>query len=135
MNLSKVSTVSSRIYIGFCALSLAYLSLMSLVNPQATMKLVEVELLNTDALSSIRGIYGGVGLTMVSTLIYLLWKDLQKGLIFLTLFWGFYAISRVITLLVDGPLGDFGSQWLLLESVFCVLAIGLFAVRKQTVSA
>jgi uncharacterized membrane protein len=95
------------------------------------MDLVKVQLNNTDALSSIRGVYGGVGLTLVISLIYLMLKDVQKGLAFLCLLWGLYAVCRIITAFADGALGAFGSQWLVIESsFFCVAAI-LFMLRKK----
>ncbi|MGD1847560.1 MAG: DUF4345 family protein, partial [Salibacteraceae bacterium] len=59
---------------------------------------------------------------------------IRMGLGFLILFWGAYAISRLITLIADGPLGDFGSQWLLMESVFCVLAVGLYAFYHRSLA-
>jgi hypothetical protein len=95
------------------------------------MDLVQVQLNNTDALSSIRGVYGGVGLTLVISLIYLMLKDVQKGLAFLCLLWGLYAVSRIITIVAEGALGAFGSQWLFIESVFFGIAIVLFFLRKK----
>jgi hypothetical protein len=37
-----------------------------------------------------------------------------------------YAVSRAITILVDGPLGDFGTQWIITESILFIIAIILF---------
>jgi len=126
MNAFKIIKISSRLYIGFSIFALSYVAILSLINPQATMDLVGTTLPNTDALSSIRGVYGGVGIVITIQLIYLLAKDLHKGLFFLIIFWGAYAISRLITMWVDGPLGEFGSQWLVVESALCFLAIMLF---------
>lgn len=96
------------------------------------MSMVGTNLPNTDAISSIRGIYGGVGLVISIQLIYLLFKNVSKGLLFLILFWGAYAISRLIIMIVDGPLGDFGTNWIVIESVFCLIAILLYYLgRKQ----
>jgi hypothetical protein len=103
-----------------------------MINPQGTMDLVQVSLPNNDAISSIRGIYGGVGLAITASLIYLLIKNSQLGLSFLAMFWGFYALSRVVTIFIDGSLGDFGTQWLTIESVFCFLALSLATVRVRT---
>jgi len=95
------------------------------------MNLVDVTLNNTDALSSIRGIYGGAGLAISIGLVYLLFTDIKKALGFLSLFWGGYAISRILTILIDGPLGDFGNQWLVIESVFSMISIGLFVWKSN----
>jgi len=130
--MKKVIKISSQVYIGFSIFSLGYVSLLSMYSPQATMDLVATPLPNTDAISSIRGIYGGVGLVITLCLIYLLLNDIKKGLIFLSLFWGAYAVSRLITMGVDGPLGSFGSQWLVIESVFCILAFVLLLFYNKT---
>jgi len=131
MNAQKVIRKSSRLYIVFSTLSLAYVSLLSFYSPQATMDLVSTQLLNTDAISSIRGIYGGVGLVITLTLIYLLINDLRKGLIFLAIFWAAYAVSRLITIMVDGPLGQFGTQWLVIESTLSAVALLLLLFHHQ----
>lgn len=57
--LSK-TTIMSKIFIGICMLSLASVAFLSLFDPQAAMDLVQTPLPNNDALSSIRGVYGGV---------------------------------------------------------------------------
>jgi len=131
MNTRKKVKISSKIYIGFSAFSLGYVALLSLFSPQSTMDLVAIVLPNNDAISSIRGIYGGVGLVITIQLIYLLINDYYKGLLFLSLFWGGYAISRLITILLDGPLGNFGTQWISIEASFCAIAIILILLSKK----
>ena len=83
--------------------------------------------------TSIRGVFGGVGLTIFCALAYLAMKDFQKGLRLLILLWGFYALSRLITWMAEGPLGDFGNTWLVIESLFFFIAVILAVVsgRKQ----
>jgi hypothetical protein len=132
MNTQKIINVSSKIFIGFSIFSLGYVSILSLASPQATMELVNTALQNNDAVSSIRGVYGGVGIVITFSLIYLLLKDIRKGLSFLTLFWGAYALSRILTIIIDGPLGDFGNQWLIIESTLFVVATILLIVNKKT---
>jgi len=131
MNTQKIVKISSQIFIGFSAFSLGYVAILSILNPQSTMDLVATTLPNTDAISSIRGIYGGVGFVITIQLIYLLIKDYRKGLLFLSLFWSAYAISRLITIFVDGSLGDFGKQWIIIESTFSVIAIILLLVSRK----
>jgi hypothetical protein len=132
MNPQKITQTSSKVYIIFSILSLTYVSLLSIYSPQATMKLVSTTLPNNDAISSIRGIYGGVGLVIVIMLIYLLSKNIKHGLTFLTLFLFSYALSRLITIVVDGPLGTFGTQWLTIESVLGVLGLILVLLFKPS---
>ena len=123
MKTQKTVILASKGFILLSALSLLSVSVMAFADPQSVMDLVHVQLNNTDAFSSIRGVYGGVGMTLFLSLIYLMLRDTQNGLRFLCLLWGFYALSRTITIFSEGALGDFGSQWLLIESVFFVLAI------------
>ena len=67
-------------------------------------------------------------MSIISGLTYLLITKIIMAIRFLTLFWFSYAVSRLITILVDGPLGEFGNQWLTIETAFFVLgAVLLFA--------
>lgn len=125
--------LAAKGFILLSALSLLSVSLMAFASPQAVMDLVQVKLENTDAFSSIRGVYGGVGMTLVISLIYLMVKAPQKGLAFLSLLWGFYALSRTITIFMEGTLGDFGTQWLVIESVFFIIAATLLVSTRKSV--
>lgn len=131
MNKTKIINIVSAVFIAFSAFSLLMVSLMAIANPQSVMDLVQVKLPNNDSYSSIRGIYGGVGLVIIVQLVYLMVKDRKKALAFLSLFWGAYALSRLITIMAEGPLGDFGSQWLKIESVFCILSIILYTLYRK----
>ena len=132
MDTQKWISIAAKIFIGFSACSLLSVSLMAFVNPQTVMDLVHVRLTNTDAFSSIRGVYGGVGFTLFIGLVYLMLKDVPLGLAFLALLWGFYALSRGITILVEGPLGSFGFQWIITESVFFIFSAVLFMLYPKT---
>ena len=135
MKAQQILTLASKGFILLSALSLLAVSMMAFADPQAVMDLVGVQLQNNDAFSSIRGVYGGVGLTLFISLIYLMLRDTRKGLVFLCLLWGFYALSRTITIFSEGALGDFGNQWLLTESVLFVLAAVLaFFYRKPVLT-
>lgn len=130
MNKQKVVSMTAKTFMGLSAFSLLYVSIMAFFSPQAVMDLVQVKLGNTDAFSSIRGVYGGVGLTITVSIIYMLVKDVRKGLAFLCMLWGFYALSRIITIYAEGSLGAFGSQWLKTESLFFVISLVLLVVYK-----
>jgi hypothetical protein len=135
MKTSKTFLIASRGFILLSALSLFSVSLMAFVNPQSVMDLVHVELNNTDAFSSIRGVYGGVGLALTISLVYFMIKDVQKALSFLSLLWGFYAFSRIITIFMEGALGNFGKQWLTIETLFFFIAITLLLIQRKKMSA
>lgn len=135
MKKGKVIMIASRGFILLSALSLLSVSLMAFYNPQSVMDLVQVKLENSDAASSIRGVYGGVGLTLFITLMYYMLKDVQKGLIFLAFLWGLYALSRTITIYAEGKLGAFGTQWLMTESLFFIIAVTLLLTGRKKLSS
>ncbi|MBX2947466.1 MAG: DUF4345 domain-containing protein [Cyclobacteriaceae bacterium] len=131
MTAKVIYLMASKGFILFSALSLAYVAILAIINPQSVMDLVGVKLPNTDAISSIRGVYGGVGITLVLLLIYLAFSETVKGLRFLSVFWGSYGLSRIMTWFMDGALGEFGTNWLVIESFMCLVGIGLLAFRKK----
>jgi len=131
MKAQKWIGILSKGFILFSSLSLFSVSMMAFFNPQAVMDLVNTKLTNPDAYSSIRGVYGGVGLTIVLCLLYLLRNNTLYALGFLTLLWGLYAVSRTITIFAEGALGAFGTQWLITESVLCVFAFVLFNANRK----
>jgi hypothetical protein len=118
----KIATVA---LLSFSAFSILMVSIMAFMNPQSVMDLVQVQLPNNDAFSSIRGVYGGVGVTITTVIIYTLFKSRKTGLAFIALLWGTYAVSRLITIAVEGSLGDFGQQWLMIESSLCLMSLVL----------
>jgi hypothetical protein len=124
-NNMKTINILSKLFILLSGVSMLYVSLLAFISPQAVMALVEVHLENNDAISSIRGVYGGVGLSIVVLLVYFIFFDVMKGLAFLSVFWSLYAISRVLTIIIDGTLGGFGTQWLIIETVFAMMALTL----------
>jgi Domain of unknown function (DUF4345) len=139
MKSNKVVRHAAQGFILFSAFCFLTVSVMAMINPQSVMDLVHVHLNNNDAFSSIRGVYGGVGLTLVVALLFLFRKDIEKGLALLCLLWGFYAVSRIITIFVEGSLGAFGKQWLTTELILffisSLLLIGMtrpYLMHKRT---
>lgn len=131
MKATKAVRIISKGFILLSGLSLLSVSLMAFRDPQSVMDLVAVKLTNNDAYSSIRGVYGGVGLTLFITLLYTLRRNLLEGLGLLSILWGLYAASRIFTIANEGALGNFGNQWLGIESVFFVIALTLYLVNKK----
>jgi hypothetical protein len=130
MNSKKLRVINS-LFIGVSAISLFSVSVMAFYNPQAVMDLVAVKLNNTDAFSSIRGVYGGAALAMVIFLVSTIKQQQKTALFFLSLLWGLYAFSRAVTILVDGPLGNFGTQWIITETILFSIAILLYIYTKH----
>lgn len=129
--MKKTVTVAGYTFIAISCLSLIYVSVLAWLNPREVMALVQVELTNNDALSSIRGVYGGVGISLVTLIVIMAVKNLKSSLLFLSGFWFMYAISRVITILQDGPLGDFGNTWIKIETMFGIVAFTLYYLIKS----
>jgi hypothetical protein len=122
---TKIIRAAAVAFLAVSALSILWVSFMAFANPQQVMDLVGVTLPNTDAYSSIRGVYGGVGLSLVAVLVYISRNNLSSGLFFLSFFWAMYAVSRLITIASEGQLGSFGNRWLVTELVFAMLALTL----------
>jgi hypothetical protein len=131
MNSIQIVQYSGKALLAFSALAIGSVSVMAFANPQSVMDLVQVQLTNTDAYSSIRGVYGGVSFAIVVLLTYCFLFDVGKGLAFISVLWGAYAVSRIITHFVEGQLGTFGRQWLLIESALCVLAVLILLVQNK----
>jgi hypothetical protein len=131
MKTNTIYTIGSWTVLGISALGIFSVSAMAIMDPQGVMDLVQVKLENNDAYSSIRGVYGGVGFTLLALFGWLVRRDRRAALGFVGLFWGMYAISRLITIASEGELGAFGSQWLVIESTLAVTALLLFAAGRS----
>lgn len=129
--MKRFTKISSQIFVLLSGFAFLSVSLMAFWSPQAVMDLVAVQLTNNDALSSIRGAYGGVGLALFISLLFLLKNHLSEALLFLWILWSLYAISRFTTIYIDGSLGDFGTQWLMIESIFSVTALTLWVLNQR----
>lgn len=132
MKTQKVLSIASVSFIGFSAFAIGMVSLLAFYDPQRVMNLVQVKLPNTDAYSSIRGIYGGVGFTIFITFVYLALKDAFRGLVFAAMLWGSYALSRFITMLSEGALGSFGKQWFATEGALFTIALILISFHLRS---
>lgn len=129
--MNKVIKISAHVLMTFSVLGIVSVSLMAFNSPQSVMDLVQVKLENTDAMSSIRGVYGGAGIAILTVMIYLWRNDLAKGMVFLSIFWGSYALSRLITIMADGALGAFGTQWIYTESILAIAAFAVYMGSKR----
>src|SRR5688572_2343190 len=115
MNSRIIVRVLSAVVIGLTAMGIGMVSIMAFINPQSVMDLVGVTLPNTNAYSSIRGVYGGAGMAICIALVFLARNNQKLGLLFVALISGLYALSRTITIYAEGSLGEFGQQWLVIE--------------------
>lgn len=124
--MKKTLIVLNYVFIATSCLALLYVSILGIINPRSVMALVHVSLDNADAVSSIRGVYGGVGLFLTGLFCFEASRNPRRCLLLFFFFWAAYALSRVLTMLFEGPLGSFGNQWLVIESTFAVTALVLY---------
>lgn len=132
MQSNKIIKISSTVVMLLSILGIASVSIMAFMSPQSVMDLVQVKITNNDAMSSIRGVYGGAGIAILSVMIHLWRTDLKKGMLFLGIFWGSYALSRFITIMAEGSLGAFGTQWIYTESFLCIIALFLYFKTQKS---
>lgn len=131
MENNKFLEVATWIIVAISALGTLSVSLMALFDPKGVMALVHTPLENTDAYSSIRGVFGGVGITLALVMVWVFRRDRTAAVGFIALFWGNYALCRALTIAMDGPLGDFGNQWIGIEATLAFAALVLFALRSR----
>ena len=131
MRTNRPLTIAVWTLIAISVLGVGMVSAMAFMDPQGVMDLVQVQLGNTDAYSSIRGVYGGVGVTLLVVLLALARRDRRAAMGFLGLFWGMYALSRLMTIGMEGTLGAFGSQWLVIESVLSAASFAAYVLLGQ----
>lgn len=131
MDKNKIIRILSYGAMGLSILGIAMVAFMAFDDPQAVMALVNVKLDNTDAYSSIRGVYGGAGLTIGIAMVYGMLKNMKIALGFTALLWGLYAVSRIITSIVEGPLGAFGTQWVYTESFLFLVCGSLWLLNSK----
>jgi len=131
MKSQQIVLLLSKALVLLSAFIVLAVSLMAFQNPQGVMDLVSVKLNNADAYSSIRGVYGGVGVTIFISLLYTMRKNIQESLGLLVILWGLYAISRIMTIFTEGALGSFGTQWLTIETFLCLASAVLLVVNKR----
>ncbi len=131
MDRKKIIQILSFAAMGLSILGIAMVAFMAFNDPKAVMALVNTNLDNTDAYSSIRGVYGGAGLTIAIAMFYGMLKNMKIALGFTALLWGLYALSRIITSIVDGPLGAFGTQWVYTETFLFIVCGTLFMLNKN----
>jgi hypothetical protein len=133
MKNNRIIDIATWAIVLISALGTLSVSLMALVDPQGVMAMVHTPLDNTDAYSSVRGVFGGVGLTLAAIMVWVFRRDRTAGLGFIALFWGNYALCRALTIAMDGPLGAFGGQWIVIETMLALAALALYVVRKRAV--
>lgn len=131
MKNSRIIDLATWAIVAISALGTLSVSLMALFDPKGVMALVYTPLDNTDAYSSVRGVFGGVGITLAAIMVWVFRRDRTAAMGFISLFWGCYAFCRALTIAVDGPLGAFGNQWIGIETTLALCALVVYGLRRR----
>lgn len=134
MKSNKFLNMATWAVVAISAMGTLSVSIMALFDPRAVMAMVNTPLDNTDALSSVRGVFGGVGITLAAIMVWVFRRDRTTAMGFIALFWGNYALCRALTIAMDGPLGAFGSQWIMIEATLAGCAALVYVLRRRSVS-
>ena len=124
--------IFNRIYLLLLGAATLNVAIQGLLDPQAIMDNVQVTLGNATARNSVRALYGGVNLALALFWVYAAFRSQREGLRFALLYCGGFALGRLVGIAAEGVPGAFAVQWLVVESVFALLALGLLVwpVRK-----
>lgn len=107
----------------------------ALINPQAVLNAVGIELTNPSAFSSMRAVYGGMHLAFGLFCVYGIWKDLTTPLKVLILYTAGFVVGRLSGLAIEGQPNEFVSTWLVTEIISGVISGSLLYFLKTTVKA
>ena len=103
-----------------------------LIDPQAVVANVNIQLTNPSASSSMRAVYGGMHLVFGLFCFYGAFKARMQALGLVLLYTTGFVLGRLCGIVSDGIPNAFVTQWLVTETVSLVIASFLFVkLRKQ----
>ena len=123
--------ISTRIFLLLLALATLNIAVQAILDPQAIFDQVQVQLGNLTARNSVRALYGGVNLAFGLFWLYAAFQQQNTGLLLALLYTGGFAIGRILSLMMDGMPGAFAMQWLMVESIFALLAAVLLYWNRR----
>jgi hypothetical protein len=136
VNCGKFKTMIAKritqVFLGLMGLAFCKVGIETLINPQAVLDAVGIELTNPSAFSSMRAVYGGMHLAFGLFCIYGIWKDLTTPLKILILYTAGFVVGRLSGLAIEGHPNEFVSAWLVTEIVSGVISGGLLYFIKVT---
>lgn len=127
--------VINKVSLGFLllmGLAFAKVGFEALIDPQAVLANVGIDLNNSSAHSSMRAVYGGMHLVFGLFCFWASFKMQKEGLGLLVLYTLGFVLGRLSGVIVDGAPNAFVSQWLITETISLAIALFLFIkLRKQ----
>ena len=132
----------TQVFLGLMGLAFSKVGLETLINPQAVLDAVGIELTNPSAFSSMRAVYGGMHLAFGLFCFYGIWKDLISPLKVLILYTAGFVVGRLSGLAIEGQPNEFVNTWLVTEIISGVIAGTLLyslspksSIQKKVIAA
>lgn len=111
----------SQVFLGLLALAFCKTGIEALLNPQAVLANVGIELTTAAALSSMRAVYGGMHLVFGLFCAWGIFKNQSQAFILVILYSAGFIVGRVVSWSVDGAPNEFVTTWLATE-IFSLVA-------------
>ena len=122
----------AQVFLGLMALAFCKTGIEALVNPQAVLANVGIDLNNPAALSSMRAVYGGMHLVFGLFCAWGLLKNQSAALLLVTLYTAGFVTGRLASWMADGAPNEFVITWLGTEVFSLVVCVCLlFLIRKK----
>lgn len=115
----------SRIFLGLMALAFCKTGIEALINPQAVLANVGIELNTAAALSSMRAVYGGMHLMLGLYCAWGIFKNQSQALMLVVLYTTGFVTGRTLSWIMDGPPNEFVLTWLVTEAFSLMVSVGL----------
>lgn len=121
----------SAVFLGLLALAFCKTGIEALLNPQAVLANVGIELTTIAGLSSIRAVYGGMHLIFGLFCCWGIFKNQSYALILVLLYTAGFVLGRSISWAVDGLPNDFVFTWFITETFSLGASIILIRLLRK----
>lgn len=125
----------TQVFLGLMGLAFCKVGIETLINPQAVLDAVGIELTNPSAFSSMRAVYGGMHLSFGLFCLYGIWEDLTSPLKVLVLYTIGFVVGRLSGLAIEGQPNEFVSTWLVTEIVSGIISGALLYFLNTSLKA
>lgn len=130
-----IVTRISQVFLALLALAFCKTGIEALINPQAVLANVGIDLNNPAALSSMRAVYGGMHLMFGLFCAWGIFKNQSAALLLVILYTAGFVTGRIVSWIADGTPNEFVITWLATETfslVGCTLLLFLIWNKKRT---
>ncbi len=125
--------LATQIFLGLMALAFCKVGIEALLDPQAVVAAVGIELTNASAASSMRAVYGGLHLAFGLFCVYGIFREARGPLTLLILYTAGFTVGRLTGFVAEGTPNEFVMTWLVTEIVSGLMAGGcLYMLNKST---